>query len=280
MTSLPIHIPSGFEVLVKKDDEISVNQVLAQKLPETKEEEDSTVSEQSITEIPIDVPSFFGVSVEKSRTLVRKNPGDTVQVGDILASKSSVLGTKKEDLVAQIGGTVLRFERDSGRLIIRTEGVVPELAPETKNIEPETIVSPLAGKVTLCNNDQIVIESKTNALTGVSGVGGKVQGELSGLLFHKDAETEVLSSHLTASAIGKILVVSEIGKEALAKGVAIGVLGIIASHITSDDLTYVGNHFPDFPIVEVDNAIAVKLAKASGKIVVLDGFNKMIMIGE
>lgn len=279
MTSLPIHIPSGFEILVKKDDEISVNQVLAQKLSETKEEE-SVISDQPITEIPIDVPSFFGVSVEKSRTLVRKNPGDTVRVGDILASKSSVLGTKKEDLVSQIGGTVLRFERDSGHLIIRAEGIVKMPSLETKNIEPETIVSPLAGKVTLCNNDQIVIESKINALTGVSGTGGKVQGELSGLLFHKDAETEVISSHLTASAIGKILVVSEIGREALAKGAAIGVLGIIASHITNDDVSYVGSHFPEFPIVEVDNDIAVKLAKASGKIVVLDGFNKIIMISE
>ena len=119
MTSLPISLHDGFTPSVQTGDFIIVGQVIASK----------TGSDEEI----INIPQQLSISRSSAKKVIKKNPGDKVEKGEIIARKKSLLGTKSITLRSAVSGTVTRYERDSGSLVIKT-GL-------TTSSEPENIIS-------------------------------------------------------------------------------------------------------------------------------------------
>ncbi len=167
MTSLPVILSSGVESIVKAGDIVNAGQIIAKKATRT--------------DYIVNLAHEFSSSIEKVRKTLRKNPGDNVKEGDVLAVKKNFFNLSEEKLLSRVSGTILRYERDTGNLIISRipQGNFPD------------IVSPVDGTVSICDNDKIVISTDKDVYSGRKGSGGSVTGEVFILdgAFSKDGDS-------------------------------------------------------------------------------------------
>ena len=272
MTSLPISLPTGYSAVVKKGDKVTVGQLIAKSKKKTEESEGEHFP---VGETVIDLSMVLSVSPGDVRKFLKKAPGDTVNVGDIIAEKSVGLGLKNQVIYSQIVGTVSRFERDSGRLYVRGQDSerVASVAPKNSGI-----LSPLDGTISVCDNDGIVIESESKALIGTEGFGGLVAGEIV-VLTPEDDRSAIVSSQIVKEAIGKILLLPDIDREALVKADAIGVAGILGTEFSEELLAHCRSSKLDISVLAIDPAIGKKLVKTKNP-VILHGEEKSIILQE
>ncbi len=277
MISLPIPLPPDYRPLVSQGDPVQKGQVIAKPAPTVTSK--SSV-EDVFSEVSISLPENFNEKPERVGNYLLKSPGENISVGEIIAVKKGGLSLKKIKLVSQVEGTVFKFERASGNLIIKVlqQTKTGDNITETKLNE---IYSPLEGIVTICNNEKIVIESATEALVGIRGTGREVIGEL--LIYESDKESEdeeesLNPSSLNQNTIDKILLVQRVGKEAIVKADTIGVKGIIATAIDDADFRYIVDKHSDFPLLEVGEDVRKKLLKVKKAELILNGREKTIII--
>lgn len=276
MTSLPIHIPQGYTLLVKKHDKVEAGQVIARPdeaasvssaLPEVAEEEAEEI---------VDLMAIYQETADKVRKYLQKSPGDTVTPGDILAQKKGILGISSDTIVAQVQGTVLRYDREYGRLVIRLAEPRRRAVRQTVEAAPSEIISPLAGVVSVCHNDEIVIESESKALIGTRGVGGHAQGVL--LVLLNDEHEPVESTGIGKETHDKILLVHGMTRDALTKASVIGVAGVIGTAIVQEDLDYLVQRRIDLPVIDIDDDVVKKLTKLQGKQIAMDGSERTVLV--
>lgn len=275
MTTLPITIPEGFIVVVKKGDTIGKDDLLA-KAPEGM----LATSPETV----IDLTAIFNEMPNTVRKYLLKGPGDRVENGEIIASRGRSFGLKKDQVVSHLSGTIVRFDRGEGRLIIsRDDGDAGEI------VSPD-ILSPLAGKIKVCNNDSIVIESESEEeipQKSISpakikaeneGIGGKVTGQVMTLV-PSGSDDIITSSQITKDTIGKILLLPDIEKDAIAKASAIGVAGILGTDLSKDLFEYSKDRKIDIPLISIDQEEGKKLIK-SKKAITIDGSTRTIVHDE
>jgi len=238
MTSLPISLPDGFIPSVKTGDKIIVGQVIALKTSRGEER--------------INILKELSISKSQIKKVLRKIPGEEVKEGDIIAQKKSFLG-QSITLRSRVSGTVIRYERDSGNLIIKTGA----------SSTPENLISPVDGIVGLCDNIQIVIDTDKNVLIGEKSVGEKGQGTI--LVLESDDPY-----HLNAHAIEKIVVGEIFTREMLLKGIGIGVTGLIGSSISDEDIEYITEKKLTTPIFRIDRESLKKIVEWKGRKVFLN----------
>jgi hypothetical protein len=248
MTTLPIHLPEGFTPVISERDVIVSHQLLAQK--------------QTHEDICINVAKELALPPAKVKKMIRKNPGDVVHKGDRLAVYRSLLGVKQRELICNIEGTVLRYERFSGNLLIR----------KASQSQTEKIISPVAGKISLCNNKRIVIETTQQVILGKNGVGAQTVGSITIL--------EIAHLYrLDSLAIGKILVAQHFPRDLLLKAVGIGVSGIIGVHIDQHDIEYlIEKGMQTVPIIQIDQYGFSQIREWEGKKVTMNAETKMIIL--
>src|SRR5260221_14596954 len=107
MTALPIELPEGFVPLIKEGETVRPDQVLAKK--------DAPQDEV------VNIMQGLHVSREEAKKILKKGPGARINPGDIIALKKGMFGKVKGKIVSQISGTILRYERDTGNLFVRTD---------------------------------------------------------------------------------------------------------------------------------------------------------------
>jgi len=254
MTALPIALPHGYIPDVKKGDVVKAGQVIAQK-SETEEQVIHIVKE-------------LNISPAKARKALRKNPGDIISVGDVIAVKSGgFLGMQKESLLSRVEGTVARYERDTGTLAIKA----------SYDTLTQKLISPVDGTVSLCDNEKIVINTSKNAAVGIKGQGAVGEGEIFILKESLQDNSDNLLYHLDSRAIGKIIVGGGLTREILIKGIGMGAAGIIAMQIADDDIAYVAHKKMQTPVVQAGPDAIKKLIEWKGKRVYLDGGSKSII---
>lgn len=271
MTSLPIAIPDGYKILVKKGDVIKAGDVLA--VNEHGDMASSSLVHNS-SDTLINIAYALHISPTSSHKTLLKAPGDMVKVGDVLAVKSKSFGLKKEQVVSHVTGTIVRFERDTGVLAIKGDGsdeVVVD-APETSHKE---ISSPLDGTIAVCNNDEIVLESESKDIVGSMGSGGAAQGKIT-LLIPKTGDV-VTGSQITSALKGSILFLPSIDKEAVVKASVVGVAGILGTDLSEDLFSYLLTRKIELPVVAVDVSFGKVLAKTT-KTVAINGIKKIVVI--
>jgi hypothetical protein len=254
MPTLNFDLPENYKVLVKEGATVEAGQILAK-------------SEAHVEEF-VTVPEHLDVPVKNVGKYIYVGPGDTIKAGDVIAEKKNFFGKVKAAIVSEINGTVLRFERDTGNLIVRNDDVADE----------GDIISPVEGTVELCNNKEIVIRTD-HALTGTRVVSGtKSEGELFVLeeSFSESGAGNVLF-YLDSRAVGKIVLGDTFTRDILIKGVGIGTAGFLAKSISDDDIAYLRERNIAMPVMEIDAESIETLRKKHGQKVVIDAQTRTVL---
>jgi len=251
MTLLPVLLPEGSTSKVSVNDKLTAGQIIAEK------------KDKGVEEV-IHVSQLFNISSNKIINVLRKNLGDSVAVGDILAIKKGKLGLGTKKIISDFSGTILKIDEEKGDVLIHINSTGKNIA---------TIISPVDGTVDFCNNDKIVIKTDKEAILAKEAVGQDASGELIKL----DGE-EVDFSKVTHEVAEKIVLGKNFEKGAIAKVLALGGLGIISVKIEQslfEDLREKGSKSP---VLAIEDEDFQKLGKHIGKKIYLDPKNKSIII--
>ncbi len=254
MISLPIPLPKGYVCIVDTGDRITAGQILAQT---------SGPNEEFVN-----VPEHLGVSLSKAPKYIKKNPGDAIEEGDTIAIRKDFFGKTKAAIISEVAGTVIRYERNTGNLVVTTG--------ETEN--KGDVISPVDGMVELCNNKEIVIHTG-NAVIGTRVVAGsRGEGELTIMKasFNETSPQNVLF-FLDKQVAGKIVLGDTFTRDVIIKGSTIGAAGFIAKSIPDSDIDYLQDKNISIPVIEVDEESIAKLKKLDGEKVVIDPQAKIIL---
>ncbi|MCL5264805.1 MAG: hypothetical protein M1343_06395 [Chloroflexi bacterium] len=156
---------------------------------------------------------------EVARYLV-KAPGDSVQVGDVIARKSGRFGTGKRDYLSPIDGVFSSGPTSWGEIL---------LTPNPRLIE---LQAHLPGKiVNTMPNRGVIIEAVGACVQCVACFGGDTRGTLKTIC---GSPSESLEPHqLDESCDGAVLVGSSVGIESLRAALLLGVRAIIVGSITA-----------------------------------------------
>lgn len=238
MTALPINLPDGFSTVVKVGDNITVGQVIS----------NQTTYHEEI----INIPKALSVKRSQVKKYLKKSPGDVVEIGEIIAKKNSLFGPKVT-IESSVAGTVVRYERDTGDLVIK----------KSQKTTLNELISPVDGIVALCDNSKIVINTDKNVLVGLAGSGESGQGEVFVL---KEDDPYYLDS----STIGKIVVGGSFTREMLLKGIGIGVLGLVGTDIKDEDSDYLDAKKFKTPVIKIDKKNMEKVIEWNTKKVFLN----------
>lgn len=255
MTSLPILLPEGFSPLVSAGAKVIRGQKLAQK---------HAPQDQSVN-----IMEALKLSRAQARRALRKNPGDRVEPGDVLAVKKSLFGKVKGSVTSGISGSILRYERDTGNLVVRTDY-------QSSSLE---LISPVAGTVYICNNKEIVLHTAHALASEGVALGKSAEGELF-ILNESFTDTSADNTlyYLDRRAVGKIVLVHTLTREVLTKGNTIGVKGFICIVIGPEEIIFTQEKKTQLPILEINEDIAEKLDHWKKKKVMVDITSKSIIL--
>lgn len=254
MPTLNFDLPENYYVLVKEGSPVEAGQILAKS--------------QGTVEEFVNIPEHLDVPVKNVGKYLWVAPGDTIAVGDVIAEKKNFFGKVKSAIVSEINGTVLRYERDTGNLIVSNDDVADQ----------GDIISPVDGTVELCNNKEIVVRTD-KALTGTRVVSGtKSEGELFVLeeSFSEAGAGNVLF-YLDSRAVGKIVLGDILTRDVLIKGVGIGTAGFLAKSISDDDIAYLRERNIEMPVMEIDADSIESLRKKHGQKILVDAKTRTVL---
>jgi hypothetical protein len=259
MTALPIVIPSGFDPIITVGQTILVGEPLAKARPQT--------------DAKINIAKELKVPLKKMKNVLKKNPGDAIEKDDILAHKKSFFGVKELILRSKLSGTVLRYERTTGNLVIRID--------DENALGVQTLISPVEGNVSVCNNEQIVIQTDKHTVSGKQGVGEIGEGEV--FVLEKSLDISELPEEsnmlyfLDNHAIGKVIVGGSLTKDVLMKGIGMGAVGLIGTDIAEEDLAYIEEKQLKTPVISIEKDMLDAFLQWKGKKVFVDGASKSVI---
>ncbi len=251
MTLLPVLLPEGFTPKVSVNDKLTAGQIIAEK------------KEKGIEEV-IHVFQILRISPKKIAKTLRKNLGDSVSKGDILAVKKGRLGLGTKKIISEFSGTIIKIDEEKGDVLIRTDSGERNLI---------TIISPVDGIVDFCNNDKIVIKTEKQAIVAKRAGGQEVRGELFVI-----GDEEIDFSKITAEVAKKIVLGKNFVKGSIFKVFALGALGVIGAQIRESDFEDLEEKAIKSPVVQIEEEDFDKLVKHSKKQVYLDPENKSLII--
>ncbi len=246
MTLLPIILPNGFNPKISVKDKVSEGDILAEK-------------ENLYGETAINISLQLSVPPAKISQFLKKNLGDLVEKGDIVAVKKGALGMGSKQVLSELSGTVIKIDEEKGNLVIKS--------PSVGN--PETIISPVEGIIDFCNNEKIVIKTDKNVLVAIDSLGKENTGEL----LHIES-----LENLDKDVEDKILILKSIDKISLFKAIGLDVVGIITTEIEDTDFIDLAEKPIDISLAIVSKEDFDKLVKSKSKKVYLNGENKNIVI--
>ena len=257
MTALPVILTEGFIPQVRVNEHVVVGQTIAKK--------------KSKTEEVVNVAEELDMPLNKVKHVLKKNPGDSVISGEIIALKQKWFGLKKWAIFSAIEGIVLRYERGTGNLVIRT----------MQSNAAETIESPIEGIISQSDSEKIVIETDKNVLSGKRGYGDSTQGEvfLLNAALGKDApDPSNLVYAIDGQVHDKIIVGGVFSRDMLIKGLGVGAKGFIGTEFEDDDVSYMAKKSITTPVIEVDDDIIAFLIQWKGKNVFLEPQSNSIVL--
>jgi hypothetical protein len=257
MTSLPIELPVGFSPLVSVGDTVTPGFVIAQKSAP----QDETVN----------ILEALHISRRQAKHVLKKSPGDRISAGDVIAVKKNFFGKVQGTITSSIAGVILRYERDTGNLVVRTDH-------DASSLE---INSPVAGTVTLCNNKEIVIETKHALISEGVALGKSAEGTLLVLKeSFEDTGSDNALYYLDSRAGGKIVLVHRLTRDLIIKGDSIGSAGFLGMEISDDDITYLQEREIQLPVLEINDKLVKELDAWENKNIMVDIHSKAIILKE
>ena len=204
-------LPLAGEVLVKKDEPVEAEQVVA------------------LTSLPgnvvtVNVANKLGLIPEDIPGSMVKKEGEEIKKGDVIAQSKGLFGLFTSKAEAPVDGTVESVSDITGQVILREPPQPVEINAYVRGWVKEII--PKEG---------VLVETVGSFIQGIFGVGGEVHGEIEMAVAEPD---EVLTAeHIKPGHKGKILVGgARITQEAIKKAGKNGVVGIIGGGMDDRDL--------------------------------------------
>lgn len=237
--NLPIQTTS--KIFVEVGDSITNKTILAKSSPNLHIE-------------TIHIAKLLGIPNNKIAQYLRKQIGEKVQSGDILAAKKGLFSSSI--VRSPIDGKLVELDLARGILCISKKD-------EDEN---ESLYSPVSGKITSISKSFIEIESDNLILKSEKAQGPKVQGKLRLI---QEENVGILRSFDDLE--NSIVLCRDASEAVLAKFSVIGVLGIIMVSIPIvKDLTW----------MQINEATFEKLMKFDGKNIWLRPNEKQIIVLE
>lgn len=254
MTALPIELPIGFKPLVAEGESVIEGQIIAQKAAPKEE--------------IVNILQALNIPRSQVKNVLKKAPGDKIKQGDIVAVKKNFWGKVKGTIISEISGIILRYERDTGNLVVRTEVEVSSLE----------LISPVAGIVTLCNNREIVIQTTNALITTGASLGTTGEGELFVLKESFDNNSDNVLYYLDGRVAEKIVLMHTITRESVIKGSSIGIAGLLGLELPNEDIVYLQEKGNILPVLEITQEIIPKLQEWEGRKIMIEGKSKAIIL--
>jgi len=237
-------LPIPGEVLVKRGELVTANTIIARALM------------PGPIEI-VKVSDTLRVTPSEMVSCLKKNVGDMVKKGELLAERSSFFGLFRKECRCPTNGTIEYISYTVGQVHIRGPPV------------PIDVKAYIPGKVAeVLPKEGAIIETPACFIQGIFGIGGEKHGEISVAVDSPDevlSEDKILPDHSGKIIVGGSLVTSE----ALRKASEESVKGIIIGGI--DDKTLI-----DFLGYDIGVAITGH-ENINTTLIVTEGFGKMTM---
>jgi len=239
-------LPLTGEVLVKKGDRVTAEQVVARTdLPGNVQ--------------PLKAASILGQHQQDLLEYMLKKEGEEVAKGEIIATAKSFFGLFKSHCFSPCDGAIESISTITGQVIIR-EPPIP--------VEVEAYID--GEVIDVIPDEGVVVETQGAFVQGIFGIGGEVHGDIHVAV--ASAEEPLTEAHLSGDVAGKVLVggsqvTQDVLKKAIAKQVRAVVVGGMDAHELKDFLGY-------------DLGVAITGSEQLGiTLVVTEGFGRMTMAG-
>lgn len=204
-------LPIPGEVLVKKGDIVEPEMIIAK-----------TDIGSFIQTLP--VSTMLGCKPKNLHRYMKKQAGDTVEEGELLALYTALFGLIKRQVKSPITGIVGTISGLTGQVFLKRMPI------------PVEINAYIPGKVVeIISREGAVIETYAAIIQGIFGIGGESHGKIR---IAVESPDEVLTpSLIDPDDEGAILIGgSMVTTEALKKGVKLGVSCVIVGGIRHNDL--------------------------------------------
>lgn len=254
MTPLPIELPEGFTLLVVESERVKIGQIIARK--------------EAPKDVSVNIMQSLNLSRSQAKKVLKKSPGERINPGDVIAVKKNFIGKVKSSITSHVSGIIIRYERDTGDLVVRTD-------VESSSLE---LISPVAGTVTLCNNREIVIDTDDAFVSGGVVLGETGEGQLYILkeTFEKDLDNTLY--YLDNRAADKIVLVKNLTRDLIIKGESIGVKGFIGTAMANEDISYLEQKNITIPILEIADELVTKLNSWENRKIMIEVKSKAIIL--
>ncbi|MCX8189332.1 MAG: hypothetical protein N3F64_06440 [Nitrososphaeria archaeon] len=195
-------LPLPGEILVKKGEEVSQDQIVAR------------------TQIPgevqiVNAASLLEIEPEELTRYMTKKIGEKVEKDEIIAFRKGFFGLTTKQVRSPIKGKIEYFSTATGNISIRTEPTKIEIDAYIPGKILETL-----------SNEAVVIETKAALIEGIFGIGGEKKGEVHVAV--KEPLQEMLPENVNSSCKGKIIVGGATASfEAIKKAIDYGAKGLI-----------------------------------------------------
>jgi hypothetical protein len=237
-------LPLPGEVLVKEDDAVSADQVVAKTdLPGNVQ--------------PINIANLLSLEPADIKEFMLKKEGHTIKQDEPLARSGGLFGLFKSTYKSPVSGTIESVSDVTGQVLIR-EAPIP--------VEVTAYIDGVVTKV--FPNEGVAVLTTAAFIQGIFGLGGEAHGELAVVCSGPD---EVLSESLIdESCRGKVLVGgSFIELAALRKAIKMGAKGIVIGGFDNQDVK---------EILGYDLGVAITGTEDLGTtLMVTEGFGKIRM---
>ncbi|MCW4048100.1 MAG: hypothetical protein NWE89_00035 [Candidatus Bathyarchaeota archaeon] len=205
-------LPIPGEVLIKKEDIVEPEMIIAKtdigSFPQT-----------------LQVSTMLGIKPKNLHRYMKKQVGDAVEEGELLALYTALFGLIKRPVKSPITGTVGTISDLTGQVILKRKPI------------PVEINAYIPGKVVeIISREGAVIETNAAFIQGIFGIGGERHGKIR---IAVESPHEVLTpSLINPDDKGVILIGgSMVTTDALKKGVNLGVSCIVVGGIRHNDFT-------------------------------------------
>lgn len=240
--SYKLPIPQDFELLVKINDKVSQNQVVAES---THQQDEKTIHLAKILRIPSDKIAKF----------LKKPIGEKIKISDLIAEKKSFFSYLS--VRSPIDGVISELDLKKGTITLISQDPV----------KLTKIFSPVSGKIVEANQENLIIEVEGQEFRGESGFGS----DSTGVLTYISGEN-IGTLELDKDVEDTIVICHSFGEDVLVKLNVLGASGVISQKTIVDNL--------GMSWVKVDNKIFDKIKSHAGKRIIIHPDEKQIIILE
>ncbi len=205
-------LPLKGEVRVQEGDRVRADEVVAR-------------TELPGNVVPVNMSGLLAVPPEEVPTVMKKQVGDTVEKGEVLAESKGLFGFLfKRTVTSPMTGTVESVSEVTGQVMLREPPI------------PVEILAYVNGRVARVIPDEgVVVVTVGSFIQGIFGIGGEVLGTLEVVVDRPDVP--LTEDRIPSDAKGKILIGgSVVTARALRKAREAGAVGVVVGGIDSGEL--------------------------------------------